>query len=52
MDRVITDLCVFDVDRVNGGGLVLIELAEGVSIEEVIRSTGCEFKIAEKVGTY
>jgi 3-oxoacid CoA-transferase len=49
--RIITDLAVFDVDRVNGG-LTLIELAEGVSLDEVKENTACDFKVADKLGEY
>jgi 3-oxoacid CoA-transferase subunit B len=38
VDMVITDLCVFDLDR-TGGGLKLIELAPSVTLEEVKAKT-------------
>ncbi len=41
--RVITDLCVFDVEV--GRGLVLVELAEGVGVEEVRGKTGVGFEV-------
>jgi 3-oxoacid CoA-transferase subunit B len=47
IDRVITDLAVFDVDRA-GGGLTLLELAPGVSLEEVEAKTAAPFKTALK----
>ncbi len=40
VSRIITDLCVFDVTP---KGLVLVELAPGVSLEEVQKSTEAEF---------
>jgi len=46
VDRVVTDLCVFDVDRRGGGGLTLIELAPGVSLEEVRSKTEANFTVA------
>ena len=54
---VITDLCVFQVEREGEGegegggkgGLVLTELAEGVSVEEVREKTEAEFRVAERV---
>jgi 3-oxoacid CoA-transferase B subunit len=48
VDRVITDLCVFDVLR-DGAGLLLVETAPGVSAEEIRKKTGCDFSEAESV---
>jgi 3-oxoacid CoA-transferase subunit B len=45
VDRVITDLAVFDVDR-RRGGLTLIELAPDVTLAEVEARTGAPFRIA------
>jgi 3-oxoacid CoA-transferase len=45
---IITDLCVFRVDRVKGG-LTLIELAPGVDVEHVRSKTGAKFKISENL---
>jgi 3-oxoacid CoA-transferase subunit B len=42
VDMVITDLCVFDLDR-KGGGLTLIELAPGVMLDEVRAKTQADF---------
>lgn len=44
VDMVVTDLAVFTVDE--GQGLTLIELAPGVSLEEVKEKTGCTINIA------
>jgi 3-oxoacid CoA-transferase len=54
VSRIITDLAVFDVDRTgeNGGGLTLVELAQGVEIDEVREKTGCGFKVAENLGRF
>ncbi len=43
---IITDLCVFEVKK--GGGLVLIELHPGVTVEDVRAKTGTPFDIAWK----
>jgi len=43
VDMVITDLCVFDVDR-KGGGIVLKELAPGVTLYEVKAKTEASFE--------
>ena len=44
VDLIITDLCVFEVAK--GQGLTLIELQEGVTVDEVKAKTGCDFKVA------
>jgi 3-oxoacid CoA-transferase len=40
---IITDLCVFEVK--SGGGLVLIELHPGVTLDEVKAKTGAPFEV-------
>ncbi|CAG9785019.1 unnamed protein product [Diatraea saccharalis] len=47
VDMIITEKCVFEVDKESG--LTLTELAEGVTVEDVIVSTGCEFNVATKL---
>jgi 3-oxoacid CoA-transferase subunit B len=42
VDMVITDLCVFDLDR-RGGGLTLTEMAPGVSLDEITAKTEASF---------
>ena len=49
VSRVITDLCVFDV-KPDGAGLELIELAEGVTLEEVASKTEATYTVAPGVG--
>lgn len=44
VSQIITELCVFNVDRA-AGELELVELAEGVTLEEVKSKTGCEFRV-------
>jgi len=44
VDLIITDLCVFEVEK--GKGLTLIELQEGVTVDEVKAKTGCAFTVA------
>ncbi|KRZ23078.1 Succinyl-CoA:3-ketoacid coenzyme A transferase 1, mitochondrial [Trichinella pseudospiralis] len=47
VDMIITERCVFTVDKLNG--LTLVELGDNVTIENVIESTGCEFQVADVV---
>ena len=49
VDMVISDLCVFDLDR-HGGGLTLRELAPGVSLDELRARTGSRFRYREFCG--
>ena len=46
VDRVITDLGVFDIDKKGGGGVTLIERAAGVSLDEIRAKTEAPFKVA------
>jgi len=46
--RIITDLCVFDVDR-ERSELVLVELAPGVGVEEIQAKTEAAFRVAPGV---
>ncbi|WP_265950212.1 3-oxoacid CoA-transferase subunit B [Dechloromonas sp. A34] len=43
VDMIITELCVFSVNQ--GGGLTLIELQPGVSVDEIAAKTGCPFAV-------
>jgi 3-oxoacid CoA-transferase subunit B len=46
VDMVITDLGVFTIDKKGGGGMALIELAEGVSVDEIKARTEADFRVA------
>jgi 3-oxoacid CoA-transferase subunit B len=46
VDMVITDLGVFRVDQKGKDGLTLIELAEGVTLDEIRSKTEADFKTA------
>ena len=46
VDLVITDLGVFSIDKKGGSGMTLIELAEGVTVEEIKTKTAADFKVA------
>ncbi|RJE27266.1 hypothetical protein PHISCL_00397 [Aspergillus sclerotialis] len=47
VSRIITDLCVFDVDFASG--LTLVELADGVTVDEVKAKTEAPFQVADDV---
>jgi 3-oxoacid CoA-transferase B subunit len=46
VDMVITELGVFTIDRRGDAGMALIELAPGVTLEEVREKTEAEFHVA------
>lgn len=46
VDMVISDLAVFTFDRTGGAGMKLIELADGVTLEEVQEKTEASFEVA------
>ncbi|KAF2677684.1 3-oxoacid CoA-transferase [Lentithecium fluviatile CBS 122367] len=48
VSTIITDMCVFSVDR-KRGGLTLVEVAPGVSVEEVRSKTDAEFHVASEL---
>jgi 3-oxoacid CoA-transferase subunit B len=45
VDMVVTDLAVFSIDR-KGGGMVLLELAPGVSLDDLTAATEASFTVA------
>jgi 3-oxoacid CoA-transferase subunit B len=48
VDMVITDLGVFNIDR-KAGGMTLIELAPGVTVDEITKKTEASFKVDAKL---
>jgi 3-oxoacid CoA-transferase subunit B len=46
VDLVITDLGVFAIDKKGGSGMTLIELADGVSVEEIKAKTEANVQVA------
>ncbi|KAI1453856.1 succinyl-CoA:3-ketoacid-coenzyme A transferase subunit B [Annulohypoxylon moriforme] len=51
VSTIITDLAVFQVDRINGG-LTLTEIAEGVDLETVKAKTDAEFVVVDDLKTF
>jgi 3-oxoacid CoA-transferase len=49
VSQIITELAVFDVDR-SGGFLTLMEVAKGVTVEEIQAKTACDFKVSDNLG--
>lgn len=47
VDMIITEKCVFEVDKEKG--LILTELADGVKVEDIVVSTGCDFEVASNI---
>ncbi|KXS12348.1 3-oxoacid CoA transferase 1 [Gonapodya prolifera JEL478] len=54
VDRIITDMCVFDVVRPANEKphLKLVELAAGTTVEDVKKATACEFEVAQQLGEF
>jgi 3-oxoacid CoA-transferase subunit B len=48
VDMVVTDLGVFTIDKHGKSGMALIELADGVPLDEVKAKTEAEFRVALK----
>jgi 3-oxoacid CoA-transferase subunit B len=46
VDMVVTDLGVFTIDKNDGAGMTLIELAPQVTLEEIRSKTQASFKVA------
>lgn len=44
VDRIITEKAVFDVDTQSG--LTLVEIADGVTVEEILNTTECQFEVS------
>ena len=48
VDMVVTDLAVFTIDKHGKDGMALVELADGVTLDEVKAKTEAEFRVALK----
>jgi 3-oxoacid CoA-transferase subunit B len=49
IDMVITDLAVFTIDKAGSDGMTLVELADGVALDEVKAKTEANFKVAPEL---
>jgi len=49
VDMVITELGVFSVDKKGAGGVTLVELADGVTVDEVKAKTKAKLNIGAKI---
>lgn len=47
VNRIITEKAVFDVDKKKG--LTLIEVWEGLTVDDIKKSTGCDFAVSPKL---
>jgi 3-oxoacid CoA-transferase subunit B len=48
VDMVVTDLAVFTIDKHGKDGMALIELADGVTLDQVKANTEADFRVALK----
>ncbi len=51
VDMVVTDLGVFSIDKHGNGGMELIELADGVTLDEIKALTEAEYKVSHSLKT-
>lgn len=50
VDMIITELAVFEIDREKG--LILTEIAEGTTLDDVKEKTAAPFEVAAQLGTF
>lgn len=46
VDLVVTDLGVFEIDKAGNGGMTLVELADGASLDEIAANTEAVYRVA------
>lgn len=51
VSMIVTDMAVFNVDR-TAGELHLVDMAEGVTVEELKSKTACDFHVPATVGCF
>jgi 3-oxoacid CoA-transferase subunit B len=49
VDLIVSDLCVFALDKHGQSGMTLLEMAPGVSVDEIRGKTEAAFKVANKL---
>jgi 3-oxoacid CoA-transferase subunit B len=49
VDMVITDLGVFTIDKKSSGGMTLVEIAPGVTLDEIRAQTEANYHVANTV---
>jgi 3-oxoacid CoA-transferase len=49
VDKIITDMAVLECDKTGSGGLTLMEIAPGLSVDDVRAATGCTFKVHDNL---
>ena len=49
VDMVITDLGVFTIDKRGGGGMTLVELAPGSTLDEIRSRTEASYRVANSL---
>ncbi len=47
VDLVITDLGVFEIDKAGNGGMTLVEVADGVTLEQIAENTEAAYSVAD-----
>jgi len=47
VDLVITDLGVFEIDKAGDGGMTLVEVADGVTLEQIAENTEAAYRVAD-----
>ena len=45
VDLVITDLGVFEIDKAGGGGMTLVEVADGVTLDQIAENTEAAYRV-------
>ncbi len=46
VDLIITDLGVFEIDKKGSGGMTLVELADGVTLDDIATNTEASYSVA------